>query len=158
MTSQPFQTPLLSPDLRDLGIPEPWSFGLSDRVRFGELDILAHVNNTAYLRWFENFRITYFQTYGIADYKGGEVPRIVLRQIGVDFLAEMTLGEGYIVTGRTASMRNTSFRMEYAVWADGGIRATGWAILVLLNQQGEKIPLSNEIRETLKARDGADEV
>ena len=142
--------------LRALGIPEPWAIGLADRVRFGELDVLAHVNNTAYLRWFENFRITYFKEYGIADYEG-EIPRIVLRQIGVDFLAEIGLGERYIVTGRTSSLRNSSFRMEYGVWAADGLRATGWAVLVMLDQSGQKQPLTTSIRKTLIERDKAEE-
>ncbi len=31
-------TPLLTPELRARNIPEPWSYGLADIVRFYELD------------------------------------------------------------------------------------------------------------------------
>ncbi|MEM9350631.1 MAG: acyl-CoA thioesterase, partial [Pseudomonadota bacterium] len=128
----PLQTPLRTETLREQGIPEPWSFGIADKVRFGELDVLAHANNAAYLSWFENFRISYFKDYGFADYTG-EFPRLVLRQIGVDFLAELSLNETYIITGRTSSLRTTSFRMDYALFSGGTLRATGWAVLVLLS-------------------------
>ena len=40
------------PALEKLGITG-WSFGMRDRVRFSELDPLNHVNNAAYLSWFE---------------------------------------------------------------------------------------------------------
>ena len=152
MPDIPFQTPLRAETLRSLGIPEPWRFGIADRVRFGELDALAHVNNTAYLRWLENFRISYLKDYGIADY-AREVPRIVLRQIGMDFLAEMHLHQGYVITGRTSSVRSSSFRMEYAVWSDGTLCATGWAVIVMLTAEGEKQPLADHVRQTLSARD-----
>ena len=152
MPDIPLQQPLLSDDLRTLGIPEPWGFGVADRVRLGELDILAHVNHTAYLRWAENFRIRYFEHYGIADYSG-EVPRIVLRQIGMDFLSEMRLGQTYVIAGRTSAVRTTSFRMEYGIWADGTLCATGWAILVMLTQDGQKQAIPDEARATLIARD-----
>ena len=47
-----FLTPLSIETLRAAGIPDPWTYGQADRVRFYELDALNHVNNTAYLRWF----------------------------------------------------------------------------------------------------------
>jgi acyl-CoA thioester hydrolase len=31
-----YHTPIDAPDLRALGIPAPWSFGLADRVRFAK--------------------------------------------------------------------------------------------------------------------------
>ncbi|MEL7299672.1 MAG: thioesterase family protein [Pseudomonadota bacterium] len=155
MTDLHFQTPLDEDTLRALSIPAPWGFGIADRVRFGELDVLAHVNNTTYLRWLENFRISYFREYGVADYRG-QFPRIVLRQIGMDFLAEMTLGQDYVITGRTASLRQSSFRMDYAVWAGGRCRATGWAVLVWLTDDGQKAPIPAAVRETFITRDGAE--
>jgi len=141
-------------ELRALGIPEPWTIGLADRVRFSELDVLGHVNNTAYLSWFENFRISYFKDYGFSDYSG-PFPRIVLRQIGADFISELKLNDDYIVTGITTAMRSSSFRMEYAVWSGGALRATGWAVLVSLTQQAVKETLSTEFRNTLIKRDNA---
>jgi len=57
----PFLTPLDVAQLRASHIPEPWSYGIADRVRFGEIDVLGHVNNAAYLRWFENLRIQYLR-------------------------------------------------------------------------------------------------
>lgn len=149
-----YLTPLHEPELRQLGIPEPWTFGLADRTRFGELDALNHVNHTAYLRWMEAYRIRYFSEYGISDY-GPDSPRIVLRQIGVDYLAEMGLNEDYVITGRTTEFRTSSFRMEYAIWAGGRQKSTGHAVLVMLDRDGSKRTLSPEMRRVFTARDGA---
>lgn len=130
---------------------------MKDRVRFGELDVLNHVNNAAYLRWFENFRIQYFKAYGISDY-GKERPRIVLRNIGLEFLGEVLLNDEYIVTGRTVSMRRTSWAMQYGVWVNGRQTTGGNAVLVLLNANGEKIALPEAWRASFTSRDGAEQL
>ncbi|WP_147124923.1 acyl-CoA thioesterase [Shimia ponticola] len=153
----PFLTPLTPEQLREEGIPSPWNFGMKDRVRFGELDVLNHVNNAAYLRWFENFRIQYFRDYGISDY-GDERPRIVLRNIGLEFLGEVLLNDEYVVTGRTISMRRTSWAMEYGVWVNGRQTTGGNAVLVLLNQDGKKIALPEAWRKSFVLRDGAEQL
>jgi acyl-CoA thioester hydrolase len=71
-----YHAPIDAPGLRALGIPAPWAFGLADRVRFAEIDALGHVNNTAYLTWFESFRLPYLKARGVTDY-GPESPRLV---------------------------------------------------------------------------------
>ena len=90
MKTVPYHTQLNSNALRALGIPEPWGFGIADRTRFSELDPLGHINNAAYLGWFESFRIQYMQAYGMA-YSGEDAPKLVLRQVLVDYLKEMKL-------------------------------------------------------------------
>ncbi|MEM1302073.1 MAG: thioesterase family protein [Pseudomonadota bacterium] len=153
----PFLTPLSIEQLREEGIPSPWNFGLKDRVRFGELDVLNHVNNAAYLRWLENFRIQYFRDYGVSDY-GDDRPRIVLRNIGLEFLGEVHLNDAYVITGRTVSIRRTSWAMEYAVWVGGRQTTGGTAVLVLLNANGEKIALPDAWRNAFTSRDSAEQL
>lgn len=133
----PYLTPILGPDLAALGIPEPWSFGIADRVRFGELDALGHVNNTAYLRWFESFRLPYLRHCKVTQYRP-EDPRLVLAEIGCRFRAEMLNGEDYIVTGRTRSFRTSSFVMDYAVWRlpDPTLCAEAHAVIALRSPDG----------------------
>ena len=148
-----YLTPLNAADLRAENIPEPWTYGLKDRVRFGEIDALNHVNNTAYLRWFEQFRVIYLRDYGISDY-GPDAPVLVLRQVQVDYLAELKFNEDYIVVGRSAEMRRSSWTMEYAVYAGGTLRTTSKAVIVLLNRDGSgKLAIPDDVRSTLRTRD-----
>lgn len=150
----PYLTPLTVEQLRSSGVPEPWTFGLMDRVRFGELDVLAHVNNAVYLRWFENLRISYFRTYG-DEMERGTRPKIVLRNIGLDFKAEVKLGDDYILTGRTVELRNSSFTMQYGVYVRGTLTTTGHAVIVCLSPENKKIPLPDNWRQKFIDRDGA---
>ncbi|MEM6478237.1 MAG: thioesterase family protein [Pseudomonadota bacterium] len=151
----PFLTPLGSDDLRAAGVPAPFAFGLKDQVRFGELDVLAHVNNAAYLAWFENLRIHYFRAYGINEYRADVLPRIVLRNVGLEFVEEVRLHDIYVVAGRTVSFRRTSWAMEYGVWIDGTLVTKGDAVLVNLDQSGVKVPLPAHWKAAFRDRDGA---
>lgn len=154
----PYLIPLNEDALRAEGVPEPWTYGMKDRVRFGEIDALNHVNNTAYLRWFEQFRVRYLRDYGISDY-GPDAPVLVLRQVQVDYLSELKFNEDYIVVGRSAEMRSTSWTMEYAVFAGGKMRTASKAVIVMLKPDSSgKMPIPEDVRTVLKQRDQTLEV
>lgn len=150
----PFLTPLDAPALRDAGIPAPWGFGMADRVRFGELDALNHVNNVVYLRWYETLRVIYLEDYGLYDLAGPD-PKFVVKTVGLDFRAEVMRGARYINVTRTVAMRNSSFSMEYATFVDGDITTTGTAVVVVLNADKSKRPLPDALRQHFIATDGA---
>ncbi|HCP81053.1 MAG TPA: acyl-CoA thioesterase [Octadecabacter sp.] len=149
-----YLTPLGPDELRDAGIPAPWTFGMADRVRFGDLDALNHVNNVEYLRWYETLRFNYLTHYSIYELAGDD-PKIVVKSVGVDYKAEVKRNTSYINVTRTVSMRNTSWKMEYATFVDGKITTTGDCVAVLLNDDNSKRSLSDALRETLISRDGA---
>ena len=150
-----YLTPLTPEALRDAGVPPPWAFGQADRVRFYELDALNHVNNTAYLRWFETLRVHSMIDYGLTRY-GPEDPNFVVRSLTCEYLAPMFLNDDYVVAARCESFRTTSFRKEYSVWRDGRLCATGSAVVVMTDRTGErKEPLTDAHRDVLIARDGA---
>lgn len=151
----PYLTPLGPDQLARAGVAGIWRYGIADRVRFHEIDALGHVNNARYLSWFEAFRLPYLRDYGISDYGPGG-PRLVLRSVEAEFLAEMREGEDYLVAGRTAWFRTSSFLMEYAVLAPD-LRARGSALVVLRSADGAgKWPLTEANRRTLAERDGAE--
>ena len=154
----PYLTPLTAPALAAHGIPPGWSFGMADRVRFGELDALNHVNNTVYLRWFETLRVAYVQDYGISDYlTQTSDPEIVVRDLAAHFHKPMVANEPYIVTARTTAFRKTSFTMEYGVYS-GDLRATGSAVIVCLKRDGSgRWPLPEQVRDRFKHDDGAED-
>ncbi len=150
-----YLTPLDPDALRSAGIPDGWRFGHMDRVRFYELDALNHVNNTAYLRWFETLRVEWFKAYGFPSYGAGN-PTFVLRAVACDYHAPLFLHDDYIVCCRVESFRNTSFRKEYAVFSGGALKAQASAVIVMTDQAGTtKMPISDNMREIFIARDGA---
>ena len=150
----PFLAPLETLPLRKAGIPEPWTFGMADKVRFGEIDALNHVNNVVYLRWYETLRVIYMDEYGLYGDAGPD-PKFVVKAVGLDYKAEVKRGASYINVARTTHIRNTSFTMEYATFVDGQITTTGDAVVVLLNPDNSKRVLPAALRLNLTTRDGA---
>jgi acyl-CoA thioester hydrolase len=150
-----FLTPLSPEEQLGQGLDRPKPLALADRVRFSELDILRHVNNKAYLGWFETARVSYFDGLCAQHFEGMEPPRSVLRNANVHYIREMVLDEPYITTARCLSFRNTSYVMEQQIWSDG-LRATLEAVMVLRSPDGSAgYPLPNSLKQQFMALDGA---
>ena len=153
----PALTPLGPDVLRPLGIPAPWAFGMADRVRFHELDVLNHVNNATYLSWFETVRVHYVRAYGLSQY-GPDDPQIVLKGVTCDYHAPLHLSDPYVITARCRSFRRTSFVKEYGVWSEGTLKVQGTAVVVLTEKNGSaKVPVPEAIKAVFAERDGAED-
>lgn len=149
-----YHTPLSREVLRAQNVPDEWPIGIADRVHFGDLDALQHVNNAAYLKWLENIRIQYFMDWGITQYTEHD-PRVVLKSLAIEYRKEMKLHEDYVLTARTSSFRNTSFTHDYGVFC-GDLRVTARAVIVLLEPDGSaKRPLPEAVRQRFVEIDGA---
>ncbi len=134
-----------------------WSYGYTDRVRFGELDALNHVNNVVFLRWFETIRVAYVQDYKFSSYSGDDDPMLVVRRVTADYHAPMFQNEDYTITARTRSIKSSSFVMDYAAFSGGTLRATGEAVVISLEQDGKtRRAHSPEAVEAVITRDGAE--
>ena len=115
-----------------------WPYGIEDCVRFYEIDALNHVNNNAYLRWFENLRVRYFLDYGLSGYTHTDVdPQLVVRHQSADFLAPMHLHQPYTVVGRISVLKPTSMILKCEVHCDGTIAATGETVMISLEHDGK---------------------
>ncbi len=152
-----YHTPLPADVQRSLGIDPPAPFALADRVRFGELDVLNHVNNAVYFQWFESIRVRYTQELGLArSFGSGPGPRIVLRSGSIRYVKEMLLNEDYVVTCGCTAYRNTSFTMHQEVWSGGSQRAVFDCVLVLLQPDGSgRYPIPEALKQHFAEQDGA---
>ena len=137
------------------GIDRPCPVAIADKVRFSELDLLNHVNNKAYLGWFESTRVTYFDTHCARHFSGGPMPRTVMRNSNVHYLKEMLLGESYISTARVLSFRNTSYVMEQQIWS-GDLRTRLEAVMVPRTADGSAgQPIPDSLKRQFLDLDGA---
>jgi acyl-CoA thioester hydrolase len=150
-----YHTPLSAEAQIEHGLTEPQPLAMADRVRFSELDILHHVNNKAYLSWFETLRVAYFNRFFAPFFDGMPAPRNVVRNANIHYVKEMVLDEDYITTARVVSFRRTSYIMEQQIWS-GDLRATMTGVMVLRTPDGQSgYPLPEPLRQSLIERDGA---
>lgn len=119
------------------GMSAPQTLAIADKVRFAEIDALNHVNNKAYMTWFETLRVRYFDLFGERHYpEGTPLPRIVLRSGTVHYIREMLMDEDYITTCAVSAYRRTSCTMHQELWAGGTLRATFDCVVVMLYPDG----------------------
>ena len=135
MNTLPYHTPLSADQQRAAGLATVWPLAVADRVRFAELDVQEHVNNKAYMGWFETLRIAYVDTI-CAPHFGGVRPRILLHSVHLRYVQEMLRDEDYIATARVAGFRQNSFTLDQQLWS-GTLRARMTAVIVLGQPEGD---------------------
>ena len=152
-----YHTPLSAAQQVVAGVDPVQPLAMADRVRFSDLDILKHVNNTVYFEWFERLRIRYSQDWGISNYGvSGVSPRIVIRSATIHYRQEMRMDEDYVVTCGCTEFRTNSYTLDQQVWAGGTLRARFDCVLVLLQPDGSgKFAIPDVIRERFATVDGA---
>ncbi|MGR3513775.1 MAG: acyl-CoA thioesterase [Paracoccaceae bacterium] len=150
-----YLAPLDRSALTALGV-DGFAYGYADRVRFHELDALNHVNNTVFLRWFETIRVRYLVDYGLSSYAAADDPQLVVRRVTADYLSPVLMGQDYVVTARTTLVKPSSFLMEYGLFVETRLVATGEAVVVSLSPDGAARQQHRPAAiEAMVTRDGA---
>jgi acyl-CoA thioester hydrolase len=91
------------------------------RVIFADIDMLRHVNNTAYLRWAETVRSEYFVEVLGAEI-GGEAG-MIMANLRIEYERTIAYRENVAVGCRISRIGTKSFDFTYEVWSeDHGVR------------------------------------
>ena len=129
-----------------------WPVSLELPVQWGDMDAFQHVNNVAYLRWFESARIAYFEIAGVLEGMPAIGP-ILARQT-IDYRLPLTYPDRLRASATAIRLGTTSFTMGLRLASEkhGKIAAEGEATLVMLDyRNGQKVPLSDALRARIEA-------
>lgn len=119
-------------------------------VRWGEMDALRHVNNTAYFRYFEEARVRLFLALNL----DGTTGRFgVLAHASCDFLKPLMYPARVVVGMRLARIGRTSLELDCWI-ADAGdssrLHARGRNVLVCTDAAtGQPLPWTDAERQAL---------
>ncbi len=118
-------------------------------VAWGEMDAFGHVNNASYYRYYESVRISYLQAIGALDHL--DVMSPVVAANSCRYLVSISYPDELEVGARVVELRASGFRMEYVIFSQQqkGVVATGEAIVVMVGNQGKKVPLPEEMRQII---------
>jgi acyl-CoA thioester hydrolase len=123
-------------------------------LRFRDLDAVGHVNNVVYLTYMETARIQWWiDVTGHRDFRNFGM---ILARTEIDYKAPASWGDRLEVGVRCASMRRSSFVLEFRVAEPDGGRVFAEARKVLVHYDydaSRSMPLPAAIREKLKAQD-----
>ncbi len=123
-------------------------------VRFRDLDALGHVNNVVYLTYMESARIAWWvRVTGRPHFRD---MTMILARTEIDYRAPATYGDRLEVGVRCASMRRSSFVLEFRIEEQGSGRLVAEARKVLVHYDYEAArptPIPPDLRERIKAAD-----
>jgi acyl-CoA thioester hydrolase len=107
------------------------------RVPFCDIDMLQHVNNTAYVVWAETVRCTYFD-----DVLGESITGafgIILAKTEFDYLHPLDYRENVAVACRISRIGRKSFDFTYEVWSEirRSMAARGRTVMVAYNNEAK---------------------
>ena len=123
-------------------------------VRFRDMDALGHVNNAVYLTYLESARIAYW--LHVTKRSGLDALDMILARVEIDYRSPLAYGEALDVTVRCASMRRSSFVLEFKATERAAGRLVAEARKVLVHYDyaaSRSLALPPQLRDLLKAQD-----
>jgi acyl-CoA thioester hydrolase len=125
-------------------------------IRWGDMDMMGHVNNTVYFRYIESARIAWLEEAGGAPDPDGIGPVIV--NAHCSFLKQLKYPGDIEVTTYVGPPGRSSFEVTHEIrlvgpdGQPGAIHAEGGAKIVWVNFAAEKsVPLPDKVRALLPA-------
>lgn len=123
-------------------------------VAWGDMDALAHVNNTVFLRWFESARIAWWERLGFSDRPQSDGIGPILARTAIDYRRPVTYPDTVEVSVKTLRVGGKSVTLGYEVRSsaqDGAIVAEGETVLVLFDYHRKvAVPLDDTLRRKME--------
>ena len=117
------------------------------RIDWSDLDLLGHVNNIAFSRFFQAARVEYCGHIGMKVYQGMKTGPI-LAASRVQFTAQLFFPGNVRILTRIKKAGGTSIMLEHALFDDkGAMCAFSEDVVVRYDFEAKtKIPLGDEVR------------
>lgn len=84
------------------------------QMRFNDVDVLGHINNSMYFQYFDLGKSAYFTTIRKGAFDWNKVD-VVIANVNCNFYAPMFLGEPVSVVTRVKSIHERSFRVHQRI-------------------------------------------
>lgn len=137
------------------GDREGWEFSTLQRIRFGDLDAMQHMNNVEFLRFFETARIDYIRTL-LPGHRPTATQRFgfIFAECHIAYRSPAHFDEHLRTWIRPAEVKRSSCKLEFEMTTeeDGRLVAEGYGVLVGYDyENATSTPLPDAIRERLEA-------
>ena len=128
----------------------------NSRIDWSDLDLLGHVNNIAFSRFFQAARVEYCGHIGLNVYQGMATGPI-LAASRVQFTAQLFFPGSVRILTRAKKAGSTSIVLEHALFdGNGAMCAFSEDVVVRYDFAAKtKIPLGDEVREKIAAYEAA---
>jgi acyl-CoA thioester hydrolase len=138
------------PPAIDLADIKSFGFLTTEHLRFADVDANGHINNVAFMVFFENARIRYLseQLKGLRVLTGADV---VVAHMEIDLKRQMFYPGTIRAGARLIEVRRSSLVIGQAIFdQEGRCTASGHVVLVSIDKQsGRGRPFEGEAREAV---------
>ncbi len=97
---------------------EQFPIVLSQSVIWADMDAYGHVNNTVYLRYFEDGRVVYFDRIGVDQYKQQANIGPIMARVSCDFRAPLHYPDVIQIGVRGDLLSTGKLSMAFAVYSE----------------------------------------
>jgi len=105
------------------------------RILFSDLDAQMHVNNIAYIRWFQEGRADFDTGVLKAGLHGAKL-RLVLAHQEIDYFSPLHYPGSVTVATGVRRIGTASYTLGHAVFRDDVCHARGQSVMVKLGESG----------------------
>lgn len=127
-------------------VERPFKHTISIQMRFNDIDMLGHLNNSMYFAYFDTGKSEYFGAVcGVKNYH--DRLNVVIANVNCDFIAPVYYKENIVVKTQITQIHNKSFNLLQAIVNQdtGEIKAMCRTVMVGFSpDKGTSVPLSEE--------------
>jgi acyl-CoA thioester hydrolase len=127
-------------------------FVYETQVRFADLDAMRHVNNATFVQYLESARLAWW--LHVTRREGLDALDMILARTEIDYRSPAFYGEAVRVGVRCASLRRSSFGLEFRVeeTTTGRLLAEAKKVCVYYDFKAQRsLPVPEAIRAQLRA-------
>lgn len=127
-------------------------FAMTQRVRFGDLDAMQHMNNVEFLRFFETARIDYLASIAPEhNPTSGSSFGFIFAECHIAYRSPAHYGEQITTYVWPAELRRSSLRLSFEMVVGDRVVADGWGTLVGYDYTaGSARPIPDALRERIE--------
>lgn len=126
-------------------------------VRWGDMDIMGHVNNAKYFTYCESARMSYFAAIRLLDHRETELQGPALAAANLNFRRQVHYPAVIEVVTRVTEIGRSSFKMEYELFLQGTDDrvADGTGVVVWVDYgTGKSSPMPESLKESIREYEG----
>ncbi len=141
---------------RALADPSTHTIWRQDIIRFADLDLLGHVNNVAYMVFFETGRVAFLEQLGEPPHDREHGPVFVLAHVAADYLGELYYPGTVDIGTSLRHVGRSSFHLGHGIFHEG--RCSAIATSVIVHARGkplEATPLTDEQKRQIRTIAGS---
>jgi acyl-CoA thioester hydrolase len=119
--------------------------------RFGDVDVLGHINNTVIPIWFEQARNPLFKIFSLDLDIRQETWPLIMAHMDFDFMGELFFRAVIEIRTVVSHIGTKSFTLYHEAWQEGRLCVKGSAVIVYYDfPSKETIPIPDDKRRLLE--------